>query len=118
MYINLTNMLVLRTPEQIIEFNEEYGSVPEWANDKSLSRITRSHYIDWPRITEEYNGIEINPYQWSLRHELMWYYGWDVSSGCIWNPESIIDFKEIKRVTFKRKGYMMRDRIRKGTKGN
>jgi hypothetical protein len=29
--------------------------------------------------TKEYDGIEINPYQWEARYQYMWYYGWDVA---------------------------------------
>jgi hypothetical protein len=34
----------------------------------------------------DYDGIEINPYFYNLRfaHDLMWYYAWDVPSGCFW----------------------------------
>jgi len=36
-------------------------------------------------VSKEYDGIEIAPYQWDARLSLIWYYGWDVASGCIWN---------------------------------
>lgn len=40
-------------------------------------------------VAKDYDGIEIAPYQESLRYDLEWYYGWDVASGCIWNFEGI-----------------------------
>jgi hypothetical protein len=69
-----SNILVLDTPKKILEFGREY-------------RIGES--IDWPRLAKTHDGIEISPYQWSLRLNLLWYYGWDVASGCIWNTEKL-----------------------------
>lgn len=47
--------------------------------------------IDWPRVSKDYAGIEICPYLRNKRmdEESFWYYGWDVSSGCVWNPIGI-----------------------------
>lgn len=47
------------------------------------------YHVDWKLVSEKYDGIEIDPYQWSRRHEHMWYYGWDVASGCLWNLSDI-----------------------------
>ena len=35
----------------------------------------------------KYDGIEINPYigKAHLDNKTLWYYSWDVASGCIWN---------------------------------
>jgi hypothetical protein len=47
--------------------------------------------IDWPKVAEHYAGIEICPYLSSKRNDddSFWYYGWDVASGCIWDPSGI-----------------------------
>jgi hypothetical protein len=47
--------------------------------------------IDWPRVAQDYAGIEICPYLWSKRNDenSFWYYGWDVASGCVWNSSGI-----------------------------
>jgi len=48
--------------------------------------------INWKEIQEqEYNGIEICPYNWSQRMKSDWYYPWDIASGCIWNPSGLSD---------------------------
>ena len=49
------------------------------------------HCIDWPMVAEDYQGISIAPYQWErrLHFDTSWYYGWDCSSGCVWNPAAI-----------------------------
>lgn len=58
--------------------------------DKFTKKYGRGEFfIDWKLVSEKYDGIEIDPYQWSRRHELMWYYGWDVASGCLWNLRQV-----------------------------
>lgn len=52
--------------------------------------------IDWTAIAKSYDGIIIAPYVWSRRLNFDksgcvsdWYYGWDCSSGCIWNASAV-----------------------------
>jgi hypothetical protein len=52
-------------------------------------------HVDWELVSEKYDGIEIDPYQWSRRHEHMWYYGWDIASGCLWNLQQV-SIKELE----------------------
>ena len=49
--------------------------------------------IDWPKVAEHYAGIEICPYRSNKRmdDDSFWYYGWDVASGCVWDPKGIKD---------------------------
>ena len=44
--------------------------------------------IDWRRVSNEYQGIIIAPYQWPARLTVSWYYGWDCASGCIWDASA------------------------------
>jgi hypothetical protein len=74
-------LLLLSTPPEILEFQERYG-LPH-------PRIPEHYGIDWARVALNYGGIIIAPYQWSLRLDLMWYYGWDCASGCIWDTSII-----------------------------
>ena len=76
-----SNILFLDTPDKIINFHKEYRQPHDMVDWHGM--------VDWNRVSQTYNGIEINPYQWSLRLELLWYYGWDVASGCIWNLEKV-----------------------------
>lgn len=48
-----------------------------------------SDVIDWPTVSEQYDGVIIAPYQYRRRLELMWYYGWDCASGCLWNLKGV-----------------------------
>lgn len=56
------------------------------------------NYIDWTKVANDYSGIEIAPYQYQLRLDpkYIWYYGWDVASGCIWDSKAI---KNIVKIT-------------------
>ena len=50
--------------------------------------------IDWDKVSKYYKGVEIPNYD-SLRglrydSDFLWLYGWDVSSGCIWDTSAVI----------------------------
>lgn len=49
-------------------------------------------HVDWPAISDRYDGIVIAPYQWSRRLDgnARWYYSWDCAAGCIWRKRAII----------------------------
>lgn len=77
---------------------ESAGALQRFAHEYEAPSPVDGTYIDWPRVCSEYDAIEINPYQWSCRLQLgmTWYYGWDVASGCVWNP-SIVSVSEAAR---------------------
>jgi len=83
--INPSNMLVINTGEELMAFNEEYGK-----DFHSMS------FIDWAAVAQQYDGIEICPYQWKYRTDLSWYYAWDVASGCIWGERAFKSVEKIK----------------------
>lgn len=82
--INGSNVLQIKDYSEIIEFTQEYRS-----SEQIIPEIIFS--IDWPRIELKYDGIEINPYidEARLYNKTLWYYGWDVASGCIWNINKV-----------------------------
>lgn len=67
----------------LLAFTEQYGVV---------NRTLELRSIDWAQVASAYAGIEIAPYQYKHRLSLLWYYPWDVASGCIW------DLSVIKKV--------------------
>jgi hypothetical protein len=83
MVASAANILTLASPDDIDTFTDRYG--------KQISPKWDSRYIDWAQVASEYDGIIISPYQWSRRssRHTFWYYGWDVASGCIWNPRFV-----------------------------
>lgn len=80
--VDQSSILRLRTAAAVKAFGKKYASPDS---------IFPGMSIDWPRVAQEYSGIEIAPYQHTLRLDLdvSWYYGWDVASGCVWDPEVI-----------------------------
>lgn len=95
--LNDDKILHLETPEQILEFTAEYGGNNEYyfTNEKQwMPVVTPGDYardINWPEVAKLYSGIEICPYQYSLRltSRTGWYYGWDIASGCVWDHNVI-----------------------------
>jgi hypothetical protein len=83
--VDLSKMKVIRNNKQLIEFHNEYFIKDEFGGNK----------IDWGKVAEKYSGIEISPFIVRYYSEIDWYYGWDVSSGCIWNSDAIKDIKKL-----------------------
>lgn len=81
------NILFLTTKKEVFSFSEKYKRQDAFFKrmEKSLKEFA-SVYIDWEKVSEDYDGIEVDPYSQELRlnYNLSWYYGWDVPSGCIW----------------------------------
>lgn len=74
------NILHLTSPEALTEFTQKF----------SKTMFKHVQMIDWSAVKSLHQGIIIAPYQWSRRLDLMWYYGWDCASGCIWDT-SVVD---------------------------
>jgi len=79
--IGNTNVLQIKTHMELMMFNREYQS--------NLSDTGHRRLIDWKKVADKYDGIEINPYQFEARYQYLWYYGWDIASGCIWNLKNV-----------------------------
>ena len=79
------NILHLGNVSDILDFHGEYSETVSYY----LSH--EQEHINWELVAEQYDGIIIAPYQWSLRlgDNAPWYYSWDVASGCIWSVEAI-----------------------------
>jgi hypothetical protein len=84
-----TNILHLKTAEKIKEFTKQYllktrDGHAEWG----------TYQLEWNEVKKKHSGIIISPYQWDCRLSLEtgWYYGWDCSSGCIWDVSCIKEF--------------------------
>lgn len=73
------NILRLTNVAELDDFDEHWG-----VGDDSVMAA-----IDWVSVAQSYQGIIIAPYIWERRLELMWYYGWDCASGCIWDASAI-----------------------------
>jgi hypothetical protein len=84
------NILRLKSLADLTRFQNKYGfHHPGMFEDEKYTDI------DWPRVAKDYDGIEIAPYIWRARFTMLWYYGWDVASGCIWNARAVKSFKRV-----------------------
>jgi len=87
------NVLHLKTPQEVFYFSKKYAKRfrPSLGSDLDCDD---THELDWFEIKNTYQGIIIDPYQWDCRLALesSWYYGWDCSSGCIWDLNCIESF--------------------------
>lgn len=72
----------------LVHFTRQYGMSLSDIPDVSSLR-TLATFIDWKIVADQHDGIIISPYIWPARTELIWYYGWDCASGCIWNAHAI-----------------------------
>jgi hypothetical protein len=60
--------------------------------DEEKYVLTRQAQPDWTLAAAKFDGIECCPYpvgDWEFKMKYMWYYGIDMSSGCIWNTKAI-----------------------------
>jgi hypothetical protein len=85
------DVLKIRTRDQLIKFDKKYGAT---SFDNIYKSDTFSN-IDWSKVTQKYSGIEICPYQYKERLNFLWYYTWDVASGCIWRADGLVSAERI-----------------------
>lgn len=85
--IDESKMKIIRNYGDLLEFEKEYLVIPKEYYGFKM--------IDWVRVAKDYSGIEIAPYLYKARMKHMWYYGWDVASGCIWGSGVIRKFKRL-----------------------
>lgn len=85
-----TSVLKLQTEEEVRSFNSTYGSTG--------GRSIGGRSINWSEVAEDYDGVEIIPYQYDLRNSnVSWYYTWDIASGCIWRPRGVSELQLIAK---------------------
>jgi hypothetical protein len=84
--INKNRVLRISSYDELVAFTDEYGSQTSGIDPNYV-------YIDWAKVAEKYAGIEINPYISKARMSMMWYYPWDVASGCIWGEDGIVSIE-------------------------
>lgn len=73
------SILVLNTISDIENFEKRFmATIP------SSLKIEEGDLIDWERVCDEYDGIEINMVNYKGMKK--WLSRWDVRQGCIWDP--------------------------------
>jgi hypothetical protein len=87
-YVDDANLLQIDNRDELIAFTEEYRHTDQrraWIDDADTLNI------NWEKVADKYDGIEINPYIHSCRlsDATRWYYTWDVASGVCWDTWSV-----------------------------
>jgi hypothetical protein len=84
-------ILRIKNAKQLDEFTRKYAGIDEFLAPNKDGRWVPGQMINWKRVAQDYDGIIIAPYIGSRRlsDHTMWYYGWDVASGCVWNIDAI-----------------------------
>lgn len=72
-----TRLRIIRTLAEFDAFTLLYGT-----------NVRGYVLIDWPRLVDECDGIEIAPYL-NERRFGSWYYPWDCASGCVWRLRGV-----------------------------
>jgi len=91
------NILYLKSSDEIFEFTKKFP-LPLFSQRPVLDwNCGDTYQLDWHKVKTLYQGIIIAPYQWYCRLSVdcSWYYGWDCSSGCIWDLDCIEEFRRI-----------------------
>lgn len=89
--------IITLTMSQLYAFIKKY----KVKVDDSVPQCLANKMINWGKVSETYSGIEIIGFDHSatlMVPELDAFYGWDVSSGCIWNTDAIKEIRQIKDI--------------------
>ena len=97
--INESKILKVTNYKELVEFENKYAATREKDDNRSYSAMMSTRYkgIDWGAVAKDFAGIEIAPYIYEARYEHMWYYGWDVESGCIWGDGVITNITKLNK---------------------
>jgi hypothetical protein len=85
--LNGDRMLYLRSAADIDRLTEQHGFRPLFRPDYTRFAIR------WEIVAREFAGIVIAPECIERRTVDLWYYTWDVASGCVWNPSGVKGLK-------------------------
>lgn len=90
---NKDKLLVIDNVNDFDIFNSRYAYELRYSNDseKEIFKYNdlQNYLVDWNKVSQDYGGIQICPYL-KKRKKILWYYSFDVASGCVWNIKSII----------------------------
>lgn len=86
-----SGILILRNPYDLDDFTKRFRIDNWWGGEDNRKYCDKC--INWKEVAKAHTGLIITPYQWERRmsDDYSWYYGWDCSSGCIWDASAILD---------------------------
>ena len=102
--LNFSKMFHVRKDSDLEVFAEKYQYVDKKAN---------MWMADWYKVSQDYDGIIHwkhpsmgGSFMGGIDNPRSFWYGWDVRSGCVWNPASIKNLKIIGRYDEDKKEYV------------
>ena len=104
-----SNILELTSNEDMHVFQKTYMTTDKPYKFSHIS-LKDIEIIQWDKIADSYQGVFIYPYHHSFRKSngFGWYYGWDCSSGCIWDLSIVESINKIEeeRKWIQKNGYI------------
>lgn len=90
--LDTSKILTLNSEYKVDEFTHNY-----WKREANDGYYSNNGYrsIDWNKVAERYAGVECCPYFRELREYFLWYFGWDVPSGCVWDKSGILNIEKV-----------------------
>ena len=85
-YLALPTLLQISSRAQFEAFDQTFT--------RTLHGGPSIHYPDWLHVAEHYTGVEICPYRKEYPPPI-WYYTWDVASGCIWDTNIVQEVEQL-----------------------
>lgn len=89
-YVDKSKIISIRDKDMLNDFINEFGVETD-------SRVF-PYEIDWVKVTQKYSGFEIPCYNeidtQNIRRN-RWLHTWDVPSGVIWNPNTVLKLKPL-----------------------
>lgn len=91
--VSSANIIKIETKEQLADFDNKYQNTDRDSYDRDLSYTYSRLSIDWKKVAQDYDGIEMPNYKALVKrvgdYTGYWYDSWDIDSGCIWNTKAI-----------------------------
>jgi hypothetical protein len=93
--IKKESILHVQDANGIDNLTMKYGFLPACHEDQKTNPDYTRSGIRWDVLSREYDGIVIAPECIDRRQVDLWYYTWDVASGCIWNRRGVEKLKPL-----------------------
>tara|TARA_A100001015_G_scaffold307045_1_gene402303 strand:- start:995 stop:1666 length:672 start_codon:yes stop_codon:yes gene_type:complete len=88
-----SKLYIINNIPKLQQFQSEY-SIP-----LTKKKDNEFMVIQWDKLSKKYSGFKLCPYfkkqikKLKNEHDYLWVYNLDVASGCIWNPNCILEVK-------------------------
>jgi len=91
--VSSANIIKISTEEELSDFDNKYQNTDRDTYDNDLTYTYSRLSIDWRKVAQDYDGMELTNYETLLRslggRHGSWIDIWDIDSGCIWNTNAI-----------------------------